>query len=307
MEWSFQRAIGSPKTPILRFDNDEEGSAKETEIDEKTRYLEEIKRGSVHGENSDEEDWWNSGEDQCMKETDDDLLDKSGLGLTVAGDEIGEDTDKEDYETNSESFAEEDSVVALRGLFEESDSLDELHRELNPKRQPCTDFTGPCYSKITPVGSSFNFGPGTQTDSPSFPLTFDCFHNSPNNCLVEMGKDRTNNFEKVDISKPWGNYQNVLIKQCNCRLKSNEKPHFHCTENAINKIFEGAQESGKAVGRDKADNVSTLLNEMNLKLVPIKKGKGNRARKAYGGPEGQYTYELKREIYKIATDRAATE
>ncbi|KAM7497573.1 hypothetical protein LguiA_021987 [Lonicera macranthoides] len=214
------------------------------------------------------------------------LRDNSGLGLTVAGDKIGEDTDKEDYETNSESLVEEDSVVALRGLFEESDSLDELHRELNPKRQPCTDFTGPCYSKIIPVGSSFNFGPGTLIDSPSFPLTFDCYHNSPNNCLVEMGKDRTNNFEKVDISKPWGNYQNVLIKQCNCGLKSNETPHFHCTENAINKIFEGVQESGKAVGKDKADNVTTLLNEMNLKLVPIKKGKGNRARKAYDGPEG---------------------
>lgn len=38
-----------------------------------------------------------------MKETDDELLDKQGLGLTVVGDEIGEETDEEEYETDSES------------------------------------------------------------------------------------------------------------------------------------------------------------------------------------------------------------
>ncbi|KAM7488964.1 hypothetical protein LguiB_026448 [Lonicera macranthoides] len=229
MEWSFQRANESPKTPILLFDNDEEESAKETDIDQTDRFLEDIK----------------------------------GLGLTVVGDEIGEDTDEEEYETNSESIVEEDSVVAVRGLFEESDSLDELHCEPNPKRQPCIDFPGPYQSKITPVGSFFNFDPGTQTDSASFPLTIDCFHTFSNNCLVEKGTGPRNNFENVDITNPGCNYQNVLIKQCNCRLKSNETPHFHCTKNAINKIIEGAQKSRKAIGKDNADKVSTLLNEMN--------------------------------------------
>lgn len=185
-----------------------------------------------------------------------------------------------------QSHEEEDSVEAVRGLFEESDNLEELYREPDPKKQPCTDFPGLYHSTITPVGSFFNFDPGTQTDPVSSPLTIDCFLSSSNNCLVEMGSGRRNNFENVDISNLGGNYQNVLIKQCNCRLKSNEMPHFHCTENAINKIIEGAQESGKAMGKENLEKVSALLNEMNLKLVPIMKGKGNRVRKINGGSDG---------------------
>lgn len=45
-EWSYQRANGSPQTPILRFDNYEEEIAKETEMDETTRHSEEKKRAA---------------------------------------------------------------------------------------------------------------------------------------------------------------------------------------------------------------------------------------------------------------------